>query len=319
MLFNIYLGNHKITADNLGGMAKLAEYMEWVLSKSGHEVLISLHEFNGDGINLVFEHFTDESISDGIISIKRKHGVKIGIIATELIVGKRIPYARSGLTASEQESSNRVRLFDQMARELDFVWCFLQRTAVDYANKSKICHFFPVGSIKDQVPAYLSPPRNIDVFFFGRKTPFRAAIIESIEKLGISVVSFGLGFSNGMLDEFWLKNILLRTKIGLSLSFEKYHGSKHGVDPRFASCLRVKQMLDSGVCVVSETIPLDNPYAPYMVSCPPEKIAAQVKELLTSGQWESTGRTFSEKFQTDMSAVDLCRPIIDSTIQALAS
>ncbi len=317
MIFNILLGNHDLTPDNLGGLSKLTQYMEMVLGQCGHEVVVSLQDMRADGINLIFENFLHEKFRSDITALKQAHDLKIGVIATELIVDGKMPYARSGFSRPENIIEERTRQCALMLEKLDFVWCFLKRTVDSYSTIAKICHFFPIGSIAEQAPDYLKSPKDIDVVFFGKATPFRSQIIEAIRQLGINIFAFGAGFPSGHIDEYLLGNILRRTKVGLSLSFEKYDGPEQGVDPRFASCFRVKQMLDSGVCIVSETMPFDNPYAPYMVSCAPDQIAAQVQQLLTNGQWDTLGREFAQKFKTEMSASALCRPVIDATLKAM--
>jgi hypothetical protein len=88
-------------------------------------------------------------------------------------------------------------------------------------------------------------------------------------------------------------------------------------DPRFASCFRIKDMLDHDLCVLSEPIPLDNPYQPFMISEPIERIPLKLKELLATGGWREAGPALGAAFRRDMDARKLCGPVIARTIDAL--
>ena len=120
-----------------------------------------------------------------------------------------------------------------------------------------------------------------------------------------------------MLPQCLLSSLLDRAKIGLNLTLSARNETPDGVDPRFASCLRITEMLDRNICVVSEEIPLDNPYADYMVTTPLERLASTCKELLDSGRWREAGRSSAAAFRRKMDVTRVCGPVIERTLRAL--
>ncbi|HUD25736.1 MAG TPA: hypothetical protein VMQ45_08630, partial [Burkholderiaceae bacterium] len=90
-----------------------------------------------------------------------------------------------------------------------------------------------------------------------------------------------------------------------------------GIDPRFASCMRITEMLERETCIVSEEIPLDNPYRDFMRSDQPERVASTCKELLSGDGWRQAGELGAAKFRTSMNVVDVCKPVIDDTLSKI--
>ena len=84
---------------------------------------------------------------------------------------------------------------------------------------------------------------------------------------GMNVVAVGQGFQGDWIPPAIVESLLDRAKIGLNLTLHGLEDAETlGVDPRFASCQRIIEMLSRQLCVVSEEIPLDNPYSEFMVS-----------------------------------------------------
>jgi hypothetical protein len=119
------------------------------------------------------------------------------------------------------------------------------------------------------------------------------------------------------LDFIFVKSLLDRAKIGLCLGFDEYDENSADVDMRIASRTRFPQMLYQGICVVSENIPLDNPYAPFIISSQPNDIASKVGELLDSGAWQQTAKILCEKFYREMDVARICASPIEKTIEDL--
>jgi hypothetical protein len=313
MFFNIILGNH--SAVHL--VSPVAEYVQWTLSSCGYETAVTLNKLEKQAINIFFEFFAEADYNAQLLKMKRDYGLVIGQIATELIIDGEIPYFQEGEGARQIRNKERVPGFELMVQELDFLWSFLERTAASYKKAAKISEFFPYGSIAGFKPEIPSAPKDLDVVFFGYKTPHREAIIANCARHGIAVAAYGRGFPNGHQDPVFLQSALQRAKIGLNLVLEPPKAGLDVLDPRFASCGRIKEMLDHNLCIISEEIPLDNPYAPYMVSEPVELIPIKIKELLGTGRWRDTGLRLSDAFRREMDVIKVCRPVIARTINAL--
>jgi hypothetical protein len=325
MWFNIVMNNH-LPASTFEEFRPTIKYMREVLSLCGHEVTITWDQLSGDAINLYFEFFPNGDFwARNFQMLRRSHGVRIGVVATELMVGGTIPYARHGITYKDKNSElagerSRARMdgFHAVLKEVDFVWAFLERTASEYRSKADLCEFFPVGCVEVVSPEKRRAPKDVDIAFFGKSTPHRNAIIESLKKSGLDVLVVGAGWpGTGYCPTALLESILDRSKIGLNLTLHAVDDTVDGIDPRFASCIRIVEMLSRETLIVSETIPLDNPYRPYLCEDQPDKLAMLCKSLLEGDRWRQEAKARTEQFRTGMNAVELCRPVIDRTLARL--
>lgn len=175
MWFNIAMNNHG-PIEAYETLCPLIDYVRGTLSKCGHSVTVGHDKLFPDAINLYFENFPDEAIASKVLDFKYANSLKIGVIATELMVGGSIPYAKHGMLYSgnadkEQIIRNRMAGFRKIAQGVDFVWCLLERTAIEYFPVNPICEFFPVGHIAQVPPELRRSPKDIDVVFFGARTP----------------------------------------------------------------------------------------------------------------------------------------------------
>ncbi|HEV3019215.1 MAG TPA: hypothetical protein VGY49_09355 [Burkholderiaceae bacterium] len=319
MRFNFVMKNHGATSAG-EYLSPLTDYMRATLSKCGHETTLVQDEIHRDAINVFFEYFPETAFIDHVLELKQRHSLRIGVIATELMVGGTIPYGKHGMLWDGDKQAffrNRVAGFERFARGADFVWSWLERTAHEYRDYARISRYFPVGHVFE-VPAYLRrSPKDIDVIFFGTKTPHRAAILEHFRQQGIEVLCVGRGFPVGYLSKSYLSSLMDRAKIGLNLNLHAEHDTENGVDPRFASCMRITEMLGRELCVVSEEIPLDNPYRGFLHSDCPERLAEQCRLLLADGRWRGAGELSAAKFRAEMSVVDVCKPVVDATLSRI--
>lgn len=318
MWFNIAMNNHG-PSEYYAALTPSINYIRAALSKCGHEVSVTYDHLYPDAINLYFEHFLGEPVAEMILDARRAHSLRLGVIATELMIGGTIPYARDGLflppdVAKDENIARRMAGFSKMAAGADFVWSFLERTAREYSKIARRCEFFPVGHVGAVPPELRRSPKDLDVVFFGARTPHRAAVLDSLAALGLSVTCVGRGFQGEWMDQSLLLSLLDRARIGLNLTLQSWDDRDGGIDPRFVSCMRVTEMLDRDLCVVSEDIPWDNPYGPYMISAPPEHIAATCRDILAGNSWAELGRTRAAAFRRDMDVVRLCPPIIERSI-----
>lgn len=317
MLFNIVTGNHGASVANI---APLIDYMRSTLSRCGHQVIVEHNLLYRGAVNLFIEYFPDRKAVDDLIAFKASSGITVGVVATELVVGGRIPYGQQIVYAEPTDKDlalrTRIENFERLAPELDFIWCFLERTAQEFRGRCPVVELFPVGH------AYAAPddirrsPRDIDVLFFGNSTPHRLRVIEQFEREGIAVTTVGPSFGRGWAPPVILNSLLDRAKIGLNLTLREREPDEK-VDPRFPSCHRIREMLEHGVCVVSETIPLDNYFADYIVSAELPDIAATCRSLLASGRWQIHARDATARFRQERDILTICRPVIERTLAAI--
>jgi hypothetical protein len=133
---------------------------------------------------------------------------------------------------------------------------------------------------------------------------------------GLNVVVAGGGWGLGFLPDMLLQSLLDRAKIGLNLTLHSLRDNPTGPDPRFASCMRIAEMLERRVAVVSERLP-NNPYVAFMHQAEVDDLAALCQSLLKDERWRTESERLSNSFSTEMDAVTLCRPVIDRTVALL--
>lgn len=326
MWFNIVLGNHGGVA-GVVGLYPLVTYMRSLLSLCGHDVTVAYVPSTGP-INLYFEHFQGPTWAEGFRDFRRNRGMKIGVLATELMVtvaGRtHIPYSKHGIAYSSpdeknREHANQMRLegFDAILSEVDFLWPIMQRTVDCCRSRTRICELLLFGSVGPLAVDTRKSPKDIDVLFVGKNTPHRTRVIRAMTEKGINVVTVGPGFQSGWQPPAIIESMLDRAKIGLNLTLHGLEDDNFGADPRFVSCQRVIDMLDRSTCVVSEDIPLDNPYADFIVSSPIEGLADHCRKMLADETWMQEGAARSAKFHDVMDVRKICRPVIDRTLAAL--
>ena len=319
MWFNILTENHG-RVETLEPLAPLIRYMREAIGACGHDVTIVHDQVYPDAVNLFLEQFVTRDYAKGFTEL-RSRGIAIGVVATELMVGGKIPYERYGVSfggkRNEEKARLRVERFEAAVDAADFLWSILERNHLEYKDRVRVAEFFPVGSTREIPLAERRSPKDIDVVFFGRATPHRAAVLNALAGTGLTLVIAGRGTPGGWLPSFMVESLLDRAKIGLNLNLHGLSESADGIDPRFASAMRIKEMLERGVCIVSEEIPLCNPYADLMISAPAEEIATTCRRVIRSGEWESFGAQAMQRFRREMKAADICAPVIGRTLQRI--
>ncbi len=322
MWFNIVLHNHG-GIEEAGRLGPLIDYMRQCLSICGHETTVVYDQLYEDAINLYFEHFIDAGQLGEMAWFKKTTGARIGTIATELMVKGTIPYARHGMYvvyADDREERIKARLdgFDDALKHMDFLWSFLPRTAENYAGAVPLSAYFPVGSTGASNLLALRSPKDLDIIFFGTWTPHRAGILDRFAERGVVVTTAGPGFPAGHLPDALLDSMMNRAKIALNLTLANSSKMTNGIDPRFASCMRIKALLDRNVAIVSEDIPLDNPYADFMTTTTIDQMVDACIALLGSDHWKEIGAANAAQFHQQMDVNRVCAPVIDQTLSALA-
>ena len=319
--FNIVTENHGDTDSAAMALAPPVRYLRQVLGANGHEVTVTYDQIYPRAINLWLENFRGpKDYAQQFRDLRRKHGARVGVIATELIVGGVIPYDVQGVDlmgapAERQKSLMRERVakLNAVVGEIDFLWSFLQRTAEEYAGRCAISDFLPVGFTGAVAYRERRSPKDIDVFFFGRATRHRAMVLNRFADTGLSVAFSGIGMPGGWAPDYIVESMLDRAKIGLNLTLQSRGDTK--ADPRFASCFRVKEMLERGVCVVSEDIPLDNPYREFVTSSAVEDIADTCRRLISAGEWEALTPHRTGAFQKTMDAAKIAADIVAKAVK----
>jgi len=317
MWFNIVMVNHDETGKT-EYLDPLIGYQRSALSACGHEVTVVWDDIRPNAINLLFEYFVLPKFVESITSLRRSSPIKFGIIATELIVAGTIPYAQHGMPFDGDKAAmlrNRIAGYEALARNVDFVWCWLERTSVETSQCNAGSEFFPVGHVVDVPRSLRRSPKDIDVLFFGTRTPHRERLIDLLRAQGLSMVCVGRGFSTGFYSRQKLLSLIDRAKIGLNLNLHGEHETESGIDPRFASCMRIVDMLERETCIVSEHIPLDNPYAGYMNCAEPHDLAETCRALLTGDRWRAAGEDAAARFRVEMDVTKICAPVIDRTLE----
>jgi hypothetical protein len=173
----------------------------------------------------------------------------------------------------------------------------------------------------------LRAPKDIDVLFCGAMTPYRERILKTFEDRGISVLACGAGTERGKMPKPIYESYLDRAKIGLSITFggpptglpedQAIGLEDKDTDLRFASCSRIVEMLLRDICVLSEEIPLDNPYVNFMVQTPADSMADVCASLLENDLWRQIGTSNSAQWRRQMNALVVNKPVIERTIEKL--
>src|SRR4051812_20405735 len=128
MWFNVVLENHG-GATEVIALSPVVAYLRGMLSACGHEVTVVYDNIYPKAINLYLEHFVGDAFAEKFRNL-RKNGVRIGVVATELIVStgsrRTIPYAKHGITYGRSESeqasiiAQRIAGFERVLPEVDF-------------------------------------------------------------------------------------------------------------------------------------------------------------------------------------------------------
>lgn len=214
MWFNILTENHG-RPETVQRLDPIIRYLRSVLGGSGHDVTVVHDQLYPKAINIYLENFLgSRDYAAEFRQLRRTHGIVIGVIATELMIGGTIPYARHGITfksaaSGEELIRRRVSAFEATIAEADFLWSFLPRTADEYSTRCAVSEFFPVGSTV-LVPAdERRSPKDVDIFFFGKATPHRAAVINSLTRAGLQVAFAAMApRADGFLIS-WLRRCLI--------------------------------------------------------------------------------------------------------------
>jgi hypothetical protein len=275
-------------------------------------------------VNLILEGFIDPSFIEAIKSAKQNHNMSIGVFLTELQVGKKFWLPKSHIAPESrisysQYESTRAVILNETLCYADFAWSFLERTAEEYKDVVDVCEHFILGSTLDIELDYSQAPKDIDAVFCGLVTLYRHTILEAFAAAGLKVVAVGQGTQIGRIPTVTYNSLLERAKIGLSLTFDgpPSPSINAGLDTRFGSCSRLPEFLENQVCVLSEHIPLDNPYGPFTIQGAADDLANMCATLLKDEGVTNLGMANANAWRKQMDVRLVTKPIIDRTLELL--
>jgi len=312
MWFNILTHNHN-KPNTL-----ILDYLRFSLASCGHEVTVTDKNIHSRAINIYIENFMGIEPWNLYLSKLLGDGIALGLVNTELITKHGIPYGKYGIPYAEETLKIRENTLFELAPKFDFVWNFLERMNGIMRPIAKFSAYYPYGCIELENDVTTRSPKDIDVLFFGKLTPHREQIIKNIIDQGIKIVCVGSGFPMGVAHNSVLNSLIDRSKIVLNLTLHEKEDTLASIDPRFTSCERVARTLERKVLIISEKIPNDNPYAPYIISEPVENIASTCKAYLEDDNWRMTGTHNALEFSKKMRTSKICDPVIEQTIKHLA-
>lgn len=312
MWFNILTHNHNKPS------TLILDYLRFSLASCGHEVTVTDKNIHRKAINIYLENFLGIEPWSRYLSELISNGITLGLINTELITKNGVPYGEHGIPYKEETLKLRTNTLFELAPRFDFVWNFLERMDGIMKPITKFSAYYPWGCIEIENDFKTRSPRDIDLLFFGKLTPHREKTIKYIIDQGIKIVCVGKDFPMGLVHNSILNSLIDRSKIVLNLTLHEKSDTLGSIDPRFTSMERVARALERKVLIVSERIPNDNPYAPYMISEQIENIPNVCKAYLEGDNWRLTGEYNALEFSKKMQSSKICNPVIQQTLKHLA-
>jgi hypothetical protein len=306
------------------GASPTLKYFREALSACGHTSSFAVNEIKLDSVNLFLEqqYYPDDIAA--IINAKNQIGARCGLMILELYIDKKIPYANNGLAAMSKATPEAFEILRKRGEtimgfvsQVDFVWALLQRSVDDLRSLCSNIHLFPYGYTAPIQKDIRRAEKDIDILFLGKATPHRIKVINAMEAQGLKVFAMGSDMPRGYCPDLFLDSIIDRAKIGLNLALNSNDERSDGLDMRFGSCTRLVQYLERETCIVSEEIPLDNPYAEFCVNASIDQLAATCAYLLQSGKWREIAAHNYQNFIAKMDARDICRKVISDTLISL--
>jgi len=291
MLFNFYLGNHD--AGGLKAMPDLLMPIYHGLAEAGHRVIgYGSALMPLPAVNVLVEFFPDESFVDQLVKTKARVGDKFvfGVICTEDIEDK--------LVMEDPMWPGRQRNMLRLLSAADFIWTLLPQVSAYEAiagrgNAALLEYGFSERFLNPRLVTQ-SDLRDIDVIMYGAATPYRAPIVDELERRGFNCFTT----ARHVWPEFVTTDALSRSKVVLDL--------RRGLAVRFPSPTRVCKAVHGGATVVAERLApsaLDGLYA-YTVPCGYAELVDRCDEIIRSGRYVESGLATLSKFRAETS---MCR------------
>jgi spore maturation protein CgeB len=144
---------------------------------------------NSKGIDLLIGQMWASRVSKEALSLIRNMGIPI----INLSMDDRLPYHWSKYKDIRLGSIG-------LGQSLDLVLTTCQNTCAWYGVEGVPALFFPLASDPELFAKFKTKKRDIDVIFIGNRYGIRASLINYLEKQGIKVICYGVGWPNGYAD-----------------------------------------------------------------------------------------------------------------------
>lgn len=243
---NFIIGNHKpcvVTGDAF-------EYIVQGVRQAGGAIQYSLGDYRGDCVNVIMEGCkigTAKSFSE----MRRKYPAsRLYMIVTEILTDHGFNSANTVHTLDGEHYSDfaywdeRSRGFHTLAPQLDGLIFLAESLFEGYARLKLPTHYLPLVAL----PGYLAlerepePKRDIDIYFSGTVTDYRAKVLHTLEEEGFQVFQ-----QSPQYPEYLRRHFLARSKLAVGLRLAE--------NTQFTSKQRAHYYLINRIPHVFETTP----------------------------------------------------------------
>jgi hypothetical protein len=221
----IYIGNHGYNIHT----QDILEYVQNGLEEVGLTANFFFNKFAKEGINLVLEMF-DENLTKSIIDFqKNSPRSKMFVIATESIAGNTFNSANNvqkadGQMGSHYEDANywkaRFDCFMRLRQVMSGIITIAEHQYKEYlaADLGVPIFYLPMVALPGIVPIRRIPfeKKDIDIYFSGTMTEYRARIFKRFGELGLHVVT-----ASARNPEYLRRHFLERSKLALGLKLDE--------------------------------------------------------------------------------------------------
>jgi spore maturation protein CgeB len=175
-----------------------------IKAKMNRELINQVNKWMAEGrADIIFTYLSGELVEPETLRAIRNHGVPIINLALndkEHFIGK----IKNGRAWGTRD----------ICRYFDLCWTSTQDALVKYCAEGTLPLYLPEGANPDIHKPY-EVEKSIDVSFVGQCYGNRAAVIDELQRQGINVEAYGIGWSNGTLPTEEMVKMYSRSKINL--------------------------------------------------------------------------------------------------------
>ena len=283
MLINFFLGN--VPTERLKKLLDLLRPLRHGLVEAGHQVIgYGLALVRAPAVNLLVEHFPDESFVERLLAMKAEAGLVFGVVCAEDV---------QALAAAEPARAANLR---RVATAADFVWTTLPQIAdvEALAGPGRVA-FLEFGFSERLVNRKLIAQqglRDLDIVIEGQETPRRRAILDELGRRGLKCFISGAR----LLPAFATADLARRAKIYLDV--------RRAEASRFASPVRIAKGLHNGALVLSERPAVgagSGVLDQFIIACDPGTLVDRCVATVKSGMTANLGLAALADFRTKTS------------------
>lgn len=243
---NFIIGNHTpcvVTEDAF-------EYVMHGVRGIGASINYSIDDYRSDGINILMEGFPVKT-ADSFASLRKKYPQsRLYLIATEILTPNGFNSANTLHRADGDHYSDsvywggRTQGFRALAPQLDGLIFLAESLLEGYQSLNLRSHYLPLLALPgyQEIQRLPEAQRDIDVFFSGTVTDYRAGVIELLKQEGFQVFQQSTQF-----PEYVRRHFLARSKLAIGLKLAK--------STQFTSKQRAHYYLINRIPHVFETTP----------------------------------------------------------------